>query len=49
MERIVGKSEVGEEECKPPSEKESGVRFRMAIRWVGRAFESGVRGGRMGW
>ncbi len=34
------------EECRPPSEKESGVRFRMAITWVWRRGSSAFSGGR---
>jgi hypothetical protein len=33
-------------ECLPPSEKESGVRFRMAIMWVGRFGSVGCSGGK---
>lgn len=33
-------------ECLPPSEKESGVRFRMAIMWVGRLGLVEWRGGK---
>lgn len=32
--------------CWPPSEKESGVRFRMAMMWVGRLGSVEWRGGK---
>ena len=44
----VGRRAVESGVWRPPSEKESGVRFRMAMRWVFRVGERDVMGGRKG-
>jgi len=46
--RRVGRRALGEEGWRPPSEKESGVRFRMAIKCVLRVGDWEFRVGRLG-
>lgn len=44
----VGSSKDGSRGCTPPSEKESGVRLRMPMIWVGRETWRGDMGSRFG-
>ena len=44
----VGRRAAGSGVWRPPSEKESGVRLRMAMRWVFRVGAREVMGGREG-